>query len=364
MWMVAVLGLICSTIALASAPVGAQDPPTCNGRTATIWGDAGNNRIRGTDGPDVIWGGPGRDRIWGGGGADIICGGEGSDLIKGEKGRDMLFGDEGKDRVVGGQGADTIDGGRGNDRVSGGFGDDIITSGGGDDLVVGGGGVDSCDFDRNDAYVTCEEGDVAGLAGFGNTVFSVDVPDDFIANSYTVDGITTNAYVLDMYVATGNNGFREMNISVLDSFGRVMFSSDPVADVYSERVLILGDDIATISVGGLIENDFWDIAFVTHRNLPRFDPDRTIVLSNGSAVFKWNPAIAPGSMGEINLSPQFVGTNVTLFTMAPGQPGQVELEILGLEEDRVLTGEAVAGATLYAMRAWKTDWDITITSPG
>ncbi len=110
--------------------------PTCYGRTATILGNGGDERIEGTPEADVIIGR---------GGDDIIFGGEGDDLICGNVGGDVIDGGDGNDRASGASGSDFITGVDGNDEIRGGIGDDVLNFGDeedGNDLVVGGAGDD------------------------------------------------------------------------------------------------------------------------------------------------------------------------------------------------------------------------------
>lgn len=104
-------------------PVG-QPVPRCRGRTATIVGTAGDDRLVGGAGDDVIVGLGGRDVIRGRGGDDLICGGTGRDRIAGGAGRDRIFGDGGGDRLFGGAGRDRLVGGAGTDTCRGGPGRD------------------------------------------------------------------------------------------------------------------------------------------------------------------------------------------------------------------------------------------------
>jgi len=90
---------------------GEGTPPTCQGQTATIFGDGANNILIGTTGPDVIHGLGGNDIINGRAGDDILCGGAGKDKLYGKKGNDNLYGQAGKDRLKGGGGTDACDGG-------------------------------------------------------------------------------------------------------------------------------------------------------------------------------------------------------------------------------------------------------------
>ena len=90
----------------------------CAGRRATIVGDDGPDRIRGTRRKDVIVANGGKDKIRGRGGKDRICAGPGKDKVSGGAGKDRLLGGKGRDRLAGGPGRDKCSGGRGRDRGS------------------------------------------------------------------------------------------------------------------------------------------------------------------------------------------------------------------------------------------------------
>lgn len=110
--------------------------PSCFGRTATIVGNAADERIEGTPEADVIVGQ---------GGDDVVFGGDGDDLICGKRGNDVLDGGTGDDRMSGAEGLDFATGFDGNDEIRGGAGADVLNFGDqedGDDLVVGGYGGD------------------------------------------------------------------------------------------------------------------------------------------------------------------------------------------------------------------------------
>jgi Ca2+-binding RTX toxin-like protein len=64
--------------------------------------NAGNgvDAVYGDDGDDVLRGGAGRDRIAGGFNADVIFGGDGDDLLMGTVGRDALHGGPGSDACL------------------------------------------------------------------------------------------------------------------------------------------------------------------------------------------------------------------------------------------------------------------------
>ncbi len=105
-------------------------PPSCRGRSATIFVDSGvifggpdhglpySGGLRGTGGADVIVGTAGNDVLQGFGGNDWMCGRSGNDLIEGGTGRDRLFGGPGTDELIGGAGSDRCRGGRGTDEFA------------------------------------------------------------------------------------------------------------------------------------------------------------------------------------------------------------------------------------------------------
>lgn len=106
--------LLAGLLQPSPVPAGAGGS-SCFGRTPTMSGTGGHDRLRGTPAPDVIVGLAGRDRIWGLGDDDFVCGGPGSD---------RLFGGEGTDNLQGGPGRDILIGGPGDDGLAGGGGDD------------------------------------------------------------------------------------------------------------------------------------------------------------------------------------------------------------------------------------------------
>jgi Ca2+-binding RTX toxin-like protein len=154
-WLAPVLGLTLGVLTFGIPTMAsAGGVPTCFGRTATIVGHAGPERIEGTPGNDVIVGLGSRDIISGGEGNDFICGNNGSDVIDGGPGddslsggygRDFITGVDGDDLILGGQGADTLNFGdeeNGDDQVFGGRGDDDLHAGVGIDRLFGNRGDD------------------------------------------------------------------------------------------------------------------------------------------------------------------------------------------------------------------------------
>jgi len=85
-------------------------PPRCGGKSATLVGTTGKDRIKGSRFRDVIATLGGRDTVNGAGGGDLICGGKGPDRLRGSGGRDRLIGGAGDDACVGGAGRDRAKG--------------------------------------------------------------------------------------------------------------------------------------------------------------------------------------------------------------------------------------------------------------
>ena len=76
----------------------------------------GGDRLYGNDGDDVLRGDGNADRLWGGTGNDTLLGGSGNDRLYGETGSDQLRGDAGNDTLFARDGErDTLDGGAGTD---------------------------------------------------------------------------------------------------------------------------------------------------------------------------------------------------------------------------------------------------------
>jgi Ca2+-binding RTX toxin-like protein len=96
--------------------------PTDFTQGATIYGEAGDDFISGSQRNDFIHGQEDHDFIKGNDGADIIYGSTGNDFIEGGKngnGMDLLYGGDDNDYVLGGAGTDLILGGAGDDRLYG-----------------------------------------------------------------------------------------------------------------------------------------------------------------------------------------------------------------------------------------------------
>jgi hypothetical protein len=86
-----------------------QAGPNANGSSVFIYGDLGNDEIRGSNQGDHLGGGPGSDIIYGYNGGDYIQGGLGIDSIYGGEGDDVLSGSEGADYFDCGEGRDSVD---------------------------------------------------------------------------------------------------------------------------------------------------------------------------------------------------------------------------------------------------------------
>jgi Ca2+-binding RTX toxin-like protein len=109
----ALLALI-SLLALSGSAAIAK-APKCQGRTATIAGTKGDDRLNGTPNADVIVGLGGGDELYGKGGNDWICAGPGGDFLSGGAGNDRLYSGGGNNSISGDAGDDVLQGGPGRD---------------------------------------------------------------------------------------------------------------------------------------------------------------------------------------------------------------------------------------------------------
>lgn len=121
-----------------------------NADCETILGGAGNdlieagnvptgvNVVYGNDGNDTLRGLAGNDSLYGGFGDDVMDGGVGNDYLAGGSGRDHISGNDGNDTLDGGKGVDRLYGGKGNDRIRAIDGyNDIIDGGSNTDILYG-----------------------------------------------------------------------------------------------------------------------------------------------------------------------------------------------------------------------------------
>jgi hypothetical protein len=184
-----------SSVAMSIPHAAADEPPTCFGRPATIWGSGllegtpGDDVIVGSNGEDVIYGYEGNDFICGLKLADTIYGGPGDDHIRGGLGKDVIDGGEGVDVVIGGVGKDTLSGGPGNDRIlgnghadtiSGDAGDDEIVGHNGNDLLMGGDDQDELRGGKGDDEMHGGPGDDLLQGGNGDDYLFGDEGDDLL----------------------------------------------------------------------------------------------------------------------------------------------------------------------------------------
>lgn len=151
--LVAATAATVTAVALLPPAAGAAEGaglagPRCDGRSATVVGTRGDDRLTGTPGRDVIVGGGGDDRIEGRGGNDLICAGRGADVLRGGPGRDVLRG-----------GLNGTNGAPG-DILDGDGGDDVLVPGRDPDSRVGGvrrfGGYDVLSFAGSDRGVVVD----------------------------------------------------------------------------------------------------------------------------------------------------------------------------------------------------------------
>ncbi len=97
----------------------------------------GVNKVFGNNGNDTLRGLSGNDTLYGGSGDDVMDGGTENDMLYGGTGRDNMSGSDGNDTLDGGKGVDRIYGNRGNDRIYAADGyNDIIDGGKSTDVLA------------------------------------------------------------------------------------------------------------------------------------------------------------------------------------------------------------------------------------
>ena len=192
-----------------------------------MYGDAGNDTIKGGAGNDAIEGGADNDKLYGDAGNDTIKGGAGNDAIEGGAGNDKLYGDAGDDTIKGGAGNDaieggadddklygdagndTIKGGTGNDKLYGGAGDDKIYVGAGDDYVDAGKGTNSIYFGKNEGYNTVVKG-----GGTDTIIFSSENNIKNIKYAYSGNNLILTANGTSVVLENYKNGHSAKYIKV------------------------------------------------------------------------------------------------------------------------------------------------------
>jgi len=99
-----------------------------------IIGTRQRDRLRGGNGNDTIKAKGNNDKLWGDDGDDLLRGGGGKDKLRGGDGTDKLIGNGGNDILWGNGGNDLLKGGGGKDKLRGGLGDDTLIGGGKRDI--------------------------------------------------------------------------------------------------------------------------------------------------------------------------------------------------------------------------------------
>lgn len=204
---------------------GGNDTLAGNSGDDIIEGGDGRDFLFGNDGADILRGGSSLDSLEGGPGADILDGGstgddrdiasyfysaegvnvnlltgsatggdaQGDTLIDiewlgGSRQNDILTGDNDRNYLFGREGSDVLTGQAGSDWLDGAVGDDIIEGGSQNDGMLGGQGNDIFVFNPGDAY------DVIG---------DFSVSDDML--DFSTYGFATKQEVLDLIIDNGND---------------------------------------------------------------------------------------------------------------------------------------------------------------
>ena len=180
-----------------------DDPGTRWPEGSGLWGNQGDDLLRGGAGDDHLWGGKGNDTLIGGESIDFLVGGAGADVLDGgahyfadvlgdvalygasgagvtvnlatglgqgghaegdtltgieevwgSDHADHLIGDAGRNRLLGAGGDDTLAGDAGDDLLFGEDDDDVLFGGAGADQIDGGADFDVAAYEASDTSVT------------------------------------------------------------------------------------------------------------------------------------------------------------------------------------------------------------------
>ena len=197
----------------------------------TIYGNAGDDHIRGGAGDDTLYGGAGDDRVFGDGGDDTIYGGAGDDHIFAEGGNDTLYGGRGDDYVSGGDGGTNL--------LYGGAGADLFEVGVrfvGTDIVVD---FNAEDDDHLELFIYADGNfDASSLeALLASGGFRLDTSGNKIIEGYESGENDADIHDTVIYYE-GHKG--ETVIAVLEDF------TDLTYDMFNLKIYDFGDDDNTI----------------------------------------------------------------------------------------------------------------------
>lgn len=174
-----------------------------------LFGGLGNDLLTGSDsasGSSYMFGEQGNDTLRGSTGYTALYGGAGNDVLEVGRGNPGLYGGAGNDLLTGGRLADLLQGGAGNDTLNGESGRDTLTGGEGSDLFVFAGqfgrhtitdfewGTDSLDFSG------IRSGDWATRVVSGNATSRVMT---LGANAVTFEGLARNFAATATITLTG-----------------------------------------------------------------------------------------------------------------------------------------------------------------
>jgi Ca2+-binding RTX toxin-like protein len=227
-----------------------------------VWGRGGDDTIQGDDGDDHLYGSGGNDRLIGGEGDDFLDGGSGYDLLEGREGADELKGGEGSDLLLGGPGDDDLDGdcyyddteggddelygGDGNDRLNGDGGNDILYGELGQDELYGGEGEDILYGGEDDDLLDAGDDDDRLAGGPGDDTLKGGSGEDLIFFPDALTGIVVEITNFGKGTATDGLGGRDTLLSGIEGANATNFDD-----------ILIGDDRQTkfYGQGG---NDFID----------------------------------------------------------------------------------------------------------
>jgi len=201
----------------------------------TIYGEGGDDIIRGGWSKDRLYGGDGNDNISDLEGDELIRGGSGNDTINAGVGFDFVFGEDGNDIILLGDGADEAFGGKGRDDIKGDLGDDLLVGDEHDDRLDGGSGIDS---------LAGSAGNDVLLGGIGVDTLSGDDGNDFLIGGAGADVLSGGLIIGEYDIASYETAFLTPLAGapglIIDMNNPALSTGDALGDTYIQIEEIRG----------------------------------------------------------------------------------------------------------------------------
>ncbi|KPP89683.1 MAG: Hemolysin-type calcium-binding repeat (2 copies) [Rhodobacteraceae bacterium HLUCCA08] len=203
-----------------------NDVIRANGGDDLVVASNGDDTVLGLSGDDDLYGGLGSDYLYGNADNDILYGAGDDDFLRGNRGNDTLYGEEGNDDLRGGGQQDILFGGDGNDYLLGENGLDTLDGGAGDDVMIGGYGAGVLDG-LSDTFVYVDS--AGGGGGYDRIKDFEDGIDVIDLTYFGFTDFATEIEVLASDIAAGMRiNFGSGDVLLLEGFSKADFDAGDV----------------------------------------------------------------------------------------------------------------------------------------